>query len=95
MCSGTRIIICFAGSVSDTAEETVEIILKPRNTNSTAESRYLKTTSNASIQHIKYIHNVKLFAIIWGYLLLSENVNYTSIIGIILILFGVYVGRKN
>jgi len=41
------------GSVSDTAEETVEIILKPRNANSTAESRYLKTTSNASIQHIK------------------------------------------
>ncbi|KAL5270516.1 hypothetical protein ACHWQZ_G001285 [Mnemiopsis leidyi] len=41
------------GSVSDTAEETVEIILKPRNTNSTAESRYLKTTINASIHHIK------------------------------------------
>ena len=26
---------------------------------------------------------------------LIENINYTSIIGIILILFGVYVGRKN
>ena len=45
----------FTGSVSDSAEETVEIILKPRNTNSTAESRYLKTTINASIHHIKFV----------------------------------------
>ncbi|MBC8295325.1 MAG: EamA family transporter, partial [Pelagibacterales bacterium] len=45
------------------------------------------------LSYVAYL--IPIFAIIWGYLLLSENINYTSIIGIILILFGVYIGRKN
>lgn len=49
------------GSVSDreAADETVEIVLKPRDANSGAQSRYLRTTCNASIQHIKRYLNVK------------------------------------
>lgn len=49
------------GSVSDReGEETVEIVLKPRDPASGAQSRYLKTTSNASIQHIKRYLKVKV-----------------------------------
>ena len=52
-----------------------------------------KTSGPVFLSYVAYL--IPIFAIIWGYLLLSENINYTSIIGIILILFGVYVGRKN
>ena len=52
-----------------------------------------KTSGPVFLSYVAYL--IPIFAIIWGYLLLSENINYTSIIGIILILFGVYVGKKN
>ena len=52
-----------------------------------------KTSGPVFLSYVAYL--IPIFAIIWGYILLSENINYTSIIGIILILFGVYVGRKN
>jgi len=41
------------GSASDVADDAVEIILKPRNTNAGLTTRFLKTTCNASIEHIK------------------------------------------
>ncbi len=52
-----------------------------------------KTSGPVFLSYVAYL--IPIFAIIWGYILLSENINYTSIIGIVLILFGVYVGRKN
>ena len=52
-----------------------------------------KTSGPVFLSYVAYL--IPIFAIIWGYILLSENINFTSIIGIILILFGVYVGRKN
>ena len=44
---------------------------------------------------IIYSDSIPIFAIIWGFLLLSEEIYATSILGIFLILFGIYVGRKN
>ena len=37
---------------------------------------------------------IPIFALIWGYILLSEDINPSSLIGIVLILMGVFVGRK-
>ena len=52
-----------------------------------------KTSGPVFLSYVAYL--IPIFAIIWGFLLLSESINYSSIIGIVLILFGVYVGRKN
>jgi len=51
-----------------------------------------KTSGPVFLSYVAYL--IPIFAIIWGYILLSENINYTSFVGIFLILFGVYVGRK-
>ena len=51
-----------------------------------------KTSGPVFLSYVAYL--IPIFAIIWGFLLLSEKINYSSIIGIFLILFGVYVGRK-
>ena len=51
-----------------------------------------KKSGPVFLSYVAYL--IPIFAIIWGFLLLSEDINYSSIIGIILILFGVYVGRK-
>ena len=51
-----------------------------------------KTSGPVFLSYVAYL--IPIFAIIWGYLLLSENIGFSSILGIILILFGVYVGRK-
>ena len=51
-----------------------------------------KTSGPVFLSYVAYL--IPIFAIIWGYLLLSEDIYYSSIIGIILILFGVYIGRK-
>ena len=51
-----------------------------------------KTSGPVFLSYVAYL--IPIFAIIWGFLLLSERINYSSIVGIFLILFGVYVGRK-
>ena len=51
-----------------------------------------KMSGPVFLSYVAYL--IPIFAIIWGFILLSENISYSSIIGIILILFGVYIGRK-
>tara|TARA_Y100001970_G_scaffold288287_1_gene415158 strand:+ start:1040 stop:1897 length:858 start_codon:yes stop_codon:yes gene_type:complete len=52
-----------------------------------------KTSGPVFLSYVAYL--IPIFAIIWGFLLLSEEIYATSILGIFLILFGIYVGRKN
>ena len=52
-----------------------------------------KTSGPVFLSFVAYL--IPIFALIWGFVLLSEKINLSSIIGISLILFGVYVGRKN
>ena len=51
-----------------------------------------KTSGPVFLSYVAYL--IPIFALIWGNVLLSEKIHFSSIIGIILILFGVYVGRK-
>ena len=51
-----------------------------------------KTSGPVFLSYVAYL--IPIFALIWGFLLLSEKINLSSIIGVLLILFGVYVGRK-
>lgn len=51
-----------------------------------------KTSGPVFLSYVAYL--IPIFALFWGYLLLSESISTSSIIGISLILFGVYVGRK-
>ena len=51
-----------------------------------------KTSGPVFLSYVAYL--IPIFALLWGYLLLSEKINFSSIIGVIFILFGVYVGRK-
>ncbi len=51
-----------------------------------------KTSGPVFLSYVAYL--IPIFALIWGFLLLSEKINLSSIIGISLILFGVYIGRK-
>jgi len=51
-----------------------------------------KTSGPVFLSYVAYL--IPIFALIWGFVLLSEKINFSSIIGISLILFGVYVGRK-
>ena len=52
-----------------------------------------KTSGPVFLSYVAYL--IPIFAIIWGFLLLSEKIYTTSIIGITLILIGIYIGRKN
>ena len=52
-----------------------------------------KTSGPVFLSYVAYL--IPIFAIIWGFLLLSEEIYTTSIIGITLILIGIYIGRKN
>jgi len=51
-----------------------------------------KTSGPVFLSYVAYL--IPIFAIIWGFLLLSENIGFSSILGIIFILFGIYIGRK-
>ena len=51
-----------------------------------------KTSGPVFLSYVAYL--IPIFALIWGFILLSEKINLSSILGISLILFGVYVGRK-
>ena len=52
-----------------------------------------KTSGPVFLSYVAYL--IPIFAIIWGFLLLSEEIYVSSIIGITLILIGIYIGRKN
>jgi drug/metabolite transporter (DMT)-like permease len=52
-----------------------------------------KTSGPVFLSYVAYL--IPIFALLWGYLFLSEEVNLSSIIGILLILLGVFIGRKN
>jgi len=51
-----------------------------------------KTSGPVFLSYVAYL--IPIFALIWGFVLLSEKINLSSIIGICLILFGVYISRK-
>ena len=51
-----------------------------------------KTSGPVFLSYVAYL--IPIFALIWGNVLLSEKIHFSSIIGIILILFGVYIGRR-
>ena len=52
-----------------------------------------KTSGPVFLSYVAYL--IPIFALIWGFVLLSEKIYLNSIIGITLILLGVYIGKKN
>ena len=52
-----------------------------------------KTSGPVFLSYVAYL--IPIFALIWGFLLLSEKIYLSSTVGITLILIGVYIGRKN
>ncbi len=52
-----------------------------------------KTSGPVFLSYVAYL--IPIFAIIWGFLFLSEKIYLSSIIGITLILIGIYIGSKN
>ena len=51
-----------------------------------------KTSGPVFLSYVAYL--IPIFALIWGFILLSEKIYLSSIVGIALILIGVYLGRK-
>ena len=51
-----------------------------------------KTSGPVFLSYVAYL--IPAFAVIWGYILLSEKIGLNSFIGILLILFGVYLGQN-
>ena len=51
-----------------------------------------KTSGPVFLSYVAYL--IPVFAVIWGYILLSEKIGFNSFVGILLILFGVYLGQK-
>ena len=51
-----------------------------------------KTSGPVFLSYVAYL--IPIFALFWGFALLSEKINLSSIIGICLILFSVYIVRK-
>ena len=51
-----------------------------------------KTSGPIFLSYVAYL--IPVFSLIWGYILLSEEIGLNSLIGIVLILFGVYLGQK-
>ena len=52
-----------------------------------------KSSGPVFLSYVAYL--IPIFALIWGFVLLSEEIYLNSIIGITLVLFGVYIGKKN
>lgn len=52
-----------------------------------------KTSGPVFLSYVAYL--IPAFAVIWGYILLSEKIGMYSIIGILLILFAVFLGQSN
>ena len=51
-----------------------------------------KTSGPVFLSYVAYL--IPIFAVIWGYILLSEKISLQSLIGIFLILLGVYLGQN-
>ena len=51
-----------------------------------------KTSGPVFLSYVAYL--IPVFALIWGYVLLSEKIGLNSLTGIILILIGVYLGQN-
>ncbi len=51
-----------------------------------------KTSGPVFLSYVAYL--IPAFAVIWGYVLLSEKIGISSLIGIFLILLGVYLGQN-
>ena len=51
-----------------------------------------KTSGPVFLSYVAYL--IPAFAVIWGYIILSENIGLNSLIGIMLILLGVYFGQN-
>ena len=51
-----------------------------------------KTSGPVFLSYVAYL--IPVFAVIWGYILLSEKIGLQSLIGILLILLGVYIGQN-
>ena len=51
-----------------------------------------KTSGPVFLSYVAYL--IPVFAVIWGYILLSEKIGLQSLIGIFLILLGVYLGQN-
>ena len=51
-----------------------------------------KTSGPVFLSYVAYL--IPAFAVIWGYILLSEEIGINSLIGIFLILLGVYLGQN-
>ncbi len=51
-----------------------------------------KTSGPVFLSYVAYL--IPAFAVIWGYVLLSEKIGINSIIGILLILFAVFLGQS-
>lgn len=56
--------------------------------------RYYITQKSGPIflSYVAYL--IPGFAVLWGYLILDEKINLSSIFGILLVLVGVYIGQK-
>ena len=52
-----------------------------------------KTSGPVFLSYVAYL--IPAFAVIWGYILLSEKIGFNSFIGILLILLGVFLGQNN
>ena len=52
-----------------------------------------KTSGPVFLSYVTYL--IPIFALIWGFIVLSEKIYLSSILGITLILLGVFIGRKN
>ena len=52
-----------------------------------------KTSGPVFLSYVAYL--IPIFALIWGFILLSEKIYLSSVLGITLILIGVFIGRKN
>ena len=52
-----------------------------------------KTSGPVFLSYVAYL--IPAFAVIWGYILLGERIGINSLIGIIMILMGVYLGQNS
>lgn len=52
-----------------------------------------KTSGPVFLSYVAYL--IPAFAVIWGYILLGERIGINSLIGIIMILIGVYLGQNS
>ena len=52
----------------------------------------VKQSGPVFLSYVAYL--IPVFALIWGYLFLSEEIVFSSLVGIILVFIGIFVGQK-